>query len=137
MITVNGEFQNYCIKNFSSIKIIEEEFKVIGIEEELTTKGKAKITNKVYLNGAEKFQWPDINIDVISCNGFCQGLRNQFGILCDGTVIPCCLDSEGNINLGNIYDRELNDILNGDRAKKIYDNFSNRIKVEEIGRAHV
>ena len=46
---------------------------------------------------AEKFQWPDIKIDSLGEEVFCYGLRNQIGILVDGTVVPCCLDNNGDI----------------------------------------
>ena len=54
------------------------------------------------------------------------------GILVDGTVVPCCLDSEGNIALGNIFKEDLEDILNSDRAKNLYDGFSRRKAVEDL-----
>lgn len=63
---------------------------------------------------------------------FCYGLRDQIGILVDGTVVPCCLDSEGNINLGNIFENSLGEILEDDRAKNIYDGFSRRCAVEDL-----
>jgi radical SAM protein with 4Fe4S-binding SPASM domain len=47
-------------------------------------------------------------------------------------VVPCCLDGEGNMSLGNIYEESLDEILNGDRASKFYNGFSNRKKVEEL-----
>ena len=81
---------------------------------------------------AEKFEWPDIQIDSLGEEVFCHGLRNQIGILVDGTVVPCCLDSEGNINLGNIFEKSLKDIVEDKRARDIYDGFSRRRAVEEL-----
>lgn len=93
---------------------------------------RVKIRDRVYLNGAEKFQWPSMDIDPLGDSGFCHGLRDHFGILVDGTVVPCCLDGEGNIPLGNIYKEELKDILEGERARKIFEGFSGRKRVEEL-----
>lgn len=119
--------------NTSIINKISEKFSYNGdIISELEMKPGIKISERVYLNSAEKFSWPNINIDIISEKGFCHGLRDHIGILCDGTVVPCCLDSDGNIPLGNIFDNSLEDILEGDRAKKIYDGFTNRNRVEEL-----
>ena len=81
---------------------------------------------------AEKFSWPDSNISLISQDIFCYGLRDQIGILVDGTVVPCCLDSEGSINLGNIFEEDLQSIIESERAKKIYDGFSRRKAVEDL-----
>jgi radical SAM protein with 4Fe4S-binding SPASM domain len=66
--------------------------------------------------------------------GFCLGLRDQLAILVDGTVVPCCLDAQGGLALGNIRDQALSDILQGTRAKAIYDGFSKRTVVEELCR---
>ena len=64
----------------------------------------------------------------------CHGLGDHFGILCDGTVVPCCLDSDGMISLGNIFQEELSDILSSPRAKAIADGFRQRKAVESLCR---
>ena len=104
----------------------------IDIKEALSNKPGIKVSKNVYINSAEKFEWPNINRDVISESAFCYGLRDQIGILVDGTVVPCCLDSEGNIPLGNIFESSLENILNSKRAKDLYEGFSNRKAVEEL-----
>jgi radical SAM protein with 4Fe4S-binding SPASM domain len=91
-----------------------------------------RINDKLFLEYGERFDWPDKNIDVISEKVFCYGLKDHFGILCDGTVVPCCLDCEGVINLGNIFEDDINAILNSDRVKKIVEGFNNRKASEEL-----
>jgi radical SAM protein with 4Fe4S-binding SPASM domain len=91
-----------------------------------------KIKNYIFLEWGEHFEWPDTEADRVSDKLFCYGLRNQIGILSDGTVVPCCLDSEGKIPLGNIYTQSLKDILSSERAKRIYDGFSQHKPVEEL-----
>jgi len=49
-------------------------------------------------------------------NHGCWGLRDQVGVLCDGTVVPCCLDAEGAIALGNLFAQPLEEILGSPRA---------------------
>ena len=78
-----------------------------------------------------EFIWPDIN-DNKNCNGFCQALKTQIGILSDGTVVPCCLDSEGNIKLGNIYKERLDDILKKDKVQNIKKSFQDRKPIEKL-----
>lgn len=93
-----------------------------------------KLKSNLFLHLAQKFEWPDIDRDTVDQQVFCYGLRDQFGILVDGTVVPCCLDNEGNISLGNIFDRPLGEILNGERAQKMYNGFTARTAVEELCR---
>ena len=116
--------------------ILAEMGRILGYEgnlsEILERDNKVKIKDRMYLNGAEKFQWPAMDIEPLGDIGFCHGLRDHFGILVDGTVVPCCLDGEGNIPLGNIYEKPLKEILEGERARSIYDGFSARKRVEEL-----
>lgn len=92
------------------------------------------LADKVFLSYADRFEWPDMNADDGGDRVFCYGLRDQIGILSDGTVVPCCLDAEGDIPLGNIHKERLCDILCSDRAIAIYDGFSQRTAVEELCR---
>lgn len=84
----------------------------------------ARIGERIYLEYGDKFDWPDLSAPEGSDRVFCYGLRDQLGVLCDGTVVPCCLDHEGDIPLGNLFREELGDILETPRAKAIYEGFS-------------
>lgn len=91
------------------------------------------ITNKVYISLADTFEWPiDTENKEKNSRKFCYGLRSHFGILCDGTVVACCLDSEGKLALGNIFDSKITDILNTQRAKNIYKGFTDKNTTEEF-----
>lgn len=84
-----------------------------------------KLSDHIYLETDTTFEWPNIENEPYKCQEvFCHALRNQIGILVDGTVVPCCLDSQGSINLGNLYKQPLSEILNSARAKNLYDSFS-------------
>lgn len=121
--------------NEDIINIIKDEFSYNGdLLEKLNKNNSVKISDRIYINGAEKFSWPNINIQEISDRGFCYGIRSHVGILVDGTVVPCCLDSEGNIPLGNIFEKDFESIINGDRAKNMFNGFSQRKKVEKLCR---
>ena len=91
------------------------------------------ITDKIYISFADIFEWP-INTENQEKNSvkFCYGLRSHFGILCDGTVVACCLDSEGKLALGNIFKSKISDILNTPRAQNIYKGFTDRNTTEEF-----
>lgn len=86
-------------------------------------KGSWKLGERLYLEQAEKFEWPDLARPEGPVR-FCLGLRDQAAVLCDGAVVPCCLDHEGDIPLGNLFRQELEEILAGPRARALYDGFS-------------
>ena len=91
-----------------------------------------RIRDGLFLEWGDRFAWPDKEANHEGNHVFCYGLRDHFGILSDGTVVPCCLDSDGVIALGNVFREELTDILNSERAKAIVDGFSNRKAVEDL-----
>lgn len=93
-----------------------------------------RIGEKVYLEYGDKFDWPDLAAPEGTPRVFCYGLRDQLGILCDGTAVPCCLDHEGDLKLGNLFTDAMEDILNSPRAKVIYEGFSHREAAEELCR---
>ena len=93
-----------------------------------------QLAPKIYLEPGEKFDWPDLNAPEEEGPYFCYGLRDQIGILWDGTVVPCCLDHEGDIPLGNILTQNLCDILESPRAKAIYEGFSKKEAAEALCR---
>lgn len=92
-----------------------------------------RLTDKITISLADIFEWP-INTKNKEKNSikFCYGLRSHFGILCDGTVVACCLDNEGKLALGNIFDSNISDILNTERAQNIYKGFTDRNTTEEF-----
>ena len=93
-----------------------------------------RIGQRVYLEYGDKFDWPDLSAADGGEGVFCHGLRDQLGILCDGTVVPCCLDHEGDIALGNLFRQSMEEILESPRAKAIYEGFSQRKATEELCR---
>ena len=93
-----------------------------------------ELAPKTFLEYGEKFDWPDLSAEESDEKIFCYGLRDQLGILCDGTVVPCCLDHEGDINLGNIFEDDMEKILVSPRAKAVYDGFTGETAVEELCR---
>jgi len=93
-----------------------------------------RIRDRIFLEWGDRFTWPDKNAEDQGDRVFCYGLRDHFGILCDGTVVPCCLDSDGVIDLGNVFTQDLTEILASPRAKAMVDGFSCRKATEDLCR---
>jgi len=122
-------------RNRETLNILENEYNLDYRIEETVQPGKGvKIAKNIYLNQDHEFRWPSLLEPEDEGKGFCHALRSQAAILVDGTVVPCCLDGEGVINLGNVNEKSFTDIVQGERANKIVDGFSRREAVEELCR---
>ena len=117
-------------KNAEILREMERHFPRPWVQERKGT----RIGNRIYLEYGDKFDWPDLNAEDHGNQVFCYGLRDQIGVLCDGTVVPCCLDHDGDLALGNLLEQDLETILNSDRAIAIYEGFQNRCAPEELCR---
>jgi MoaA/NifB/PqqE/SkfB family radical SAM enzyme len=93
-----------------------------------------RIRDKLHLEWGDRFAWPDLAAEVQGEEVSCWGLKDHFGILCDGTVVPCCLDSNGVIALGNIFEEDIEVILGSPRARAMVEGFACRQASEELCR---
>ena len=96
-------------------------------------RGNLKLRERLYLESAAKFDWPDLSAPDCGVE-FCLGLRQQAAVLCDGTVVPCCLDGDGQIPLGNLFSQTFDEIIASPRAQALIDGFSCRRPTEELCR---
>ena len=115
-------------KNQTTLKVLKERFGGDWVE---NSRG-IKLSDNIYLEWGERFEWPDENEEIKGDKFFCYGLKDQFGILVDGTVVPCCLDSDGTINLGNIFKEDITAILQSNRAKNIVESFKCKKASEDL-----
>ena len=98
------------------------------------SRGSLRLADRVYLEPGERFDWPDMEAEDRGESCFCYGLSDQVGVLWDGTVVPCCLDHDGDIPLGNLFRQELTEIMSTKRARNIYTGFSQRRAEEPLCR---
>ena len=103
-----------------------------NLNKEILKNNNIKLEDNVYLNKDEEFIWPSLDNDFISNKGTCYGTRSHVAILSDGVVIPCCLDSSGVINLGNIFETNFKDILESERYQNMKIGFQNNKICEEL-----
>ena len=94
----------------------------------------ARIGARIYLEHGEKFDWPDLTAQDAGERVFCYGLRDQIGVLCDGTVVPCCLDHEGDLALGNLFEQDLEDLLASSRVQDMLRGFEQGTAKEALCR---
>ena len=88
----------------------------------------------IFLSQAQQFTWPHTPGPDLGSHGFCLGMRDHLAILVDSTVVPCCLDAEADINLGNIQQSSFEEILAGPRASLLRQGFSQQQVLEPLCR---
>ncbi len=101
--------------------------------EELKTQKNVLIAENCYFDKADVFDWPTLELDNLS-DGYCLGGKSHIAILSDGTCVPCCLDAEGVINLGNIFSSSLEEILSSSTYQKLRSGFERRKPYPELCR---
>lgn len=87
-----------------------------------------RLCDNLYLEFDRKFQWPEVLPPTNSPEGeraevFCKALHKQIGVLSDGSLVPCCMDHNGDIRLGNLFTQSLDEILDSPRAKAMIEGF--------------
>lgn len=93
-----------------------------------------RLKNRLYLHFDTEFIWPSLDLPILGEKGTCYGLSNHFGILAEGTVVPCCLDKEAAIPLGRVPEQTVLEIIDSPRAKAILQGFRDRKLVEDLCR---
>ena len=91
-----------------------------------------RIVQRLYLHFDSRFEWPHLQKGVAKTSGSCYGTRTHVGIHADGSVVPCCLDKEAVISLGNVHEQDLSQILQGEKFLKIKKGFEQGVLVEEL-----
>lgn len=122
--------------NEKSTEIVDKIKKYYDLSPEIVDKIKIenniKLRESLYIDKKNEFIWPNIHNDYLNELGTCYALKDQIAILVDGTVVPCCLDSDGVINLGNIYEQTLEEIINSKRYQDMKIGFQNHQVSEEL-----
>lgn len=123
-IYLNYRLWNMVEEN-NTIKKINDHFKVDVNKNNI-------INNHLFIELEHIFDWPTLENNYYNEIGKCYGLINQIAILVNGDIVPCCLDSEAIVKLGNIFTDNLEDVLNSKKIINIINNFRNNKKIEEL-----
>ena len=86
-------------------------------------RGGYTLGKRLFIDLADRFGWPGPDAPQTPPR-FCMALRDQLGVLCDGTAVPCCLDAEGVLKLGNLLTDSVEDVLGRPLAQTIKNGFS-------------
>jgi len=104
----------------------------LSLEDIYHNKAKSiRLAYKVLLHFDNYFQWPSLENKVYG-DGKCQGLQSHIAILASGKVVPCCLDCDGVIELGDLHKQSLEDIISSPRATKMIKGFKEGKATEEL-----
>ena len=118
-------------RNIDTLAILKERFSEGEWREGVRG---VRINHRLHLEYGDRFEWPDTDKNELGDSVFCHGLGDHFGILVDGRVVPCCLDREAAIELGNIYESDIEDILASERAENMREGFKCKKATEELCR---
>ena len=95
-----------------------------------------RVCDNLYLEFDRKFSWPDAGVDKGEKQEkkqfFCKALLKQIGVLSDGSLVPCCLDHDGDVVLGNLFHQSLEEILASPRAKALIEGFKHHAASEAL-----
>ncbi len=117
-------------RNIDTLDIIRRRF---GGEWRQSARG-PRIRPRLHLEYGDRFDWPDLSAPDMGDNVYCYALKDHFAILCDGSIVPCCLDREGVITLGNVFTDDIAEVLSSPRAAAMAEGFRRRRAPEELCR---
>jgi len=137
-------FISYRIWNLEQLKLDNKSTNIVEkiilsynlsteVVQKLYNDAQIKIADNTFVNKENLFVWPDVEND-LSIDGHCYGLSTHIGILSDGTVVPCCLDGNGEINLGNIFVNNLDEIIKSDKYVKLKEGFKDNKSLHPLCR---
>ena len=132
---INLRFWTYNeIGESSSFRFFQSLFHYDGSKIDIQREKSVHLQNRLYLHFDSQFQWPSPALPVRSEKGYCYGLTHHCGILANGDVVPCCLDGNGAIVLGNCLVTPLDEILSLPRAQNMVTHFNKGALIEPLCR---
>jgi len=120
------------IANKEILTLLEKEYGIENLVEKAKINQFIELDEKIFVNQDIEFTWPDLELEEINKEGTCMGLRNQVAILSNGDVVPCCLDQNGDIKLGNIYEEKFEKIIFSEKSLEIIKGFESNKLIHKL-----
>lgn len=115
-------------ENFQFYTLLAREFEIkIDI-----TLAKNRLARHILLHQNKLFKWPSLEQKALYKKGKCHALKEQMGILSDGSLVPCCLDTKGAVNLGNVFENNFQKLLEAPRLKAMQKAFEENKRIEKL-----
>lgn len=127
-IQENGQLSE---ETMQLLHYVKEHYNVI-VTEEPKRMQRLELGDHLHLHFEDVFAWPSLEVNKISERGRCLGMKTMCGILSNGDVVPCCLDSKGDVCLGNIFKQPFLEIIQSERVKQMLEGFEKQRLVEPL-----
>lgn len=95
-------------------------------------KHRIPLLQNITLDLDEVFEWPSLDHEFVSSTGRCHGGRKMLAVLVDGTLTPCCLDPQGHLSIGNLFESPLDALISSQRYQSMVDGFKQGRIVEDL-----
>ncbi len=93
---------------------------------------KNRLQRHILLHQNKLFKWPNLKDEPLYKKGKCHALKEQIGILSDGSLVPCCLDTKADINLGNVFENNFDKLFKSPRIKMMKKAFEEDKRIEKL-----
>ena len=122
--------QNFCSpeQNKEIYEFLEQNFE---LKLDLNTQ-KNRLSSKIFLHLDKRFEWASLENKNSHTQGSCHALTKQLGVLSNGKLVPCCMDTKAELSLGSLFECSLDELLNTQRAIKMKEGFKKGILVEKL-----
>lgn len=114
------------------LDVLKDAYNLNFDEEHIRRMVRLDLKDYVHLHFEDIFTWPSLEHPFVGEQGKCLGMKQMCGILSNGDIVPCCLDSKGECALGNIFTESFQDVIEARRAQSIVQGFSQNKVVEEL-----
>ena len=117
-------------ESLSGRKTAERVLSAFGRLDALSSEKPVTLGEKIFFHRGGLFGWPGQGTGAERKT--CLGLKHHFAILATGAVVPCCMDYDGALSIGNVSEQPLAEILESPAARKMRARLSSSGKLPDF-----